>query len=145
VGLLLMAYGAYALVQPALGAITFRSRAGDGVVGVVGGVLGGATGLVGIAAAIWCTMRGWTKDEQRAVFQPVAVVTFVMVALGYLGARVTTGRVVLLFVLGLPALAIGNWLGFRLYDRLDEQQFRRVVALVLLLSGVGLVLQVTAR
>ena len=29
---------------------------------------------------IWCGLRGWSKDVQRAVFQPVAVAIFVMSA-----------------------------------------------------------------
>jgi uncharacterized protein len=40
----------------------------DGAVGVVNGVIGGATGLAGIAAVIWCNLRGWPPPEQRAVF-----------------------------------------------------------------------------
>ena len=36
---------------------------------VVGEYLGGATGLAGIAAVIWCNLRGWPPPEQRAVFR----------------------------------------------------------------------------
>jgi hypothetical protein len=40
------------------------------------GVIGGATGLAGIAAVIWCSPRGWPPAEQRAVFQPSGVAVF---------------------------------------------------------------------
>ena len=38
-----------------------------------------------------------------------------------------------------PALLAGTWLGLRLYGKLDEGGFRRVVLLLLLISGVALV------
>jgi hypothetical protein len=69
------------------------ARAGviaDGAVGVVNGVIGGATGLAGIAAVIWCNLRGWPPPEQRAVFQPSGVAVFAMTGL-WLGG---TGMVI---------------------------------------------------
>jgi uncharacterized membrane protein YfcA len=45
----------------------------------------------------------------------------------------------LLFLAGLPALLAGTWTGLRLYGRLDEAGFRKVVLALLLLAGVALV------
>ena len=39
---------------------------------------------------------------------------------------------------GLPALACGLWLGLRLYGRLDEQAFRKLILILLLVSGASL-------
>jgi uncharacterized membrane protein YfcA len=44
-----------------------------------------------------------------------------------------------LFLLGLPMLLLGTWLGLRLYGRLDETRFRNLVLMLLLASGVSLV------
>ena len=44
-----------------------------------------------------------------------------------------------LFMVGLPVLFAGTWLGWKLYGRLDEAAFRKVVLYVLLVSGVTLV------
>jgi len=44
------------------------------------GILGGLTGLAGIVTTVWCGMRGWGKDEQRAVFQPVGVAVIATLA-----------------------------------------------------------------
>jgi uncharacterized membrane protein YfcA len=113
------------------------ARAG---VGFLNGVLGGMTGLAGILVTIWCTVRGWPKDEQRAVFQPVGVSIFAMSA-AWLGAKgALSGDIVQLFVIGLPALALGTWLGFKLYGRLDDAMFRKAVLVLLLISGVTLVI-----
>jgi uncharacterized membrane protein YfcA len=81
VGAFLVLYSLYALFRPAIGPSKAAGAAVDGVVGFVNGVLGGITGLAGIVVTIWCGLRGWPKDVQRAVFQPVAVVTFVTSAI----------------------------------------------------------------
>ena len=44
-----------------------------------------------------------------------------------------------LFLIGLPALFAGTWLGLKLFGRLDEAAFRKVVLALLLLSGVVLI------
>jgi uncharacterized protein len=43
-----------------------------------------------------------------------------------------------LFWIGLPAAAIGTWLGLKLYGRLNEPTFRLVVLVLLLTSGLAL-------
>jgi uncharacterized membrane protein YfcA len=45
-------------------------------------------------------------------------------------------EVIWLFAVGLPVLLAGTWLGLKLYGRLDEAQFRKVVLMLLLVSGV---------
>jgi hypothetical protein len=101
-------------------------------------VLGGATGLAGIVVIMWCQLRGWPKDQQRAVFQPVGVATFAMSA-AWLGGQGSISREAMwLFVIALPVLLVGTWLGLKLYGRLDEAQFRKVVLVLLLASGTVL-------
>jgi uncharacterized membrane protein YfcA len=46
-----------------------------------------------------------------------------------------------LFVIGLPVLLAGTWVGLRLYARLDEAGFRKVVLILLLISGLSLVVR----
>ena len=45
-----------------------------------------------------------------------------------------------LFLLGLPALLLGLWVGVTLYGRLDDAAFRKVILILLLISGLSLVL-----
>ena len=44
-----------------------------------------------------------------------------------------------LFLFGLPVLLAGTWLGMKLYGRLDETAFRKVVLVLLLASGAALI------
>jgi uncharacterized membrane protein YfcA len=85
-------------------------------------------------------MRGWTHDEQRAVFQPTAVATFVLTLLWLGGTGVVTAHAAWLFTIGLPALCFGTWLGWKCYGQLDEVSFRRIVLVLVLASGLTLVL-----
>ena len=116
------------------------SPAADASVGFLNGVLGGMTGLAGILVTIWCGLRGWPKDVQRTVFQPVAVAIFLMSALWIGGRGAITPDTVKLFLIGLPALLAGTWLGLKLFGRLDEAAFRKVVLVLLLASGAVLII-----
>ena len=136
VGVALVLFSLYSLVRPKLRPVQGGTVA-EGLVGVVSGFLAGSTGLAGIPIVIWATLRGWSKDEQRAVM-PVASLIFAM-TLAWLGS---TGMVkidtVRLFLWGLPALALGTWIGFELYGKLNEASFRTVVLILLLISGLAL-------
>jgi uncharacterized membrane protein YfcA len=138
VGVLLVLYSLYGLMRPALAPTGAGGAPADAGIGFLNGVLGGATGLSGIIVTVWCGVRGWPRDAQRAVFQPVAVAIFAMSAV-WLGARgAVDADSVRLFLIGLPVLLAGTWLGLKLYGRLDEAGFRKVVLALLLVSGLAL-------
>lgn len=139
VGVLLVVYGLHGLARPRLPAVTAGGGALDAVIGCANGVLGGATGLSGVVTTVWCGLRGWPRDEQRAVFQPVTVATFVMIVLWLGGAGMIRTDTAILFALGLPAVLAGTWLGLRLYGKVDEDGFRRIVLALLLVSGLALI------
>jgi uncharacterized membrane protein YfcA len=77
---------------------------------------------------------------QRTVFQPVAVATFLMSAL-WIGARgAIAADTVKLFLIELPAVLAGTWLGLKLFGRLNEAAFRKVALVLLLASGAVLII-----
>jgi uncharacterized membrane protein YfcA len=138
VGLLLVIYGTYGLAQPRLKPVPDNATA-DAAIGFLNGMLAGLTGLPGFIITIWCQLRGWTKDLQRAVFQPVMLAAIVVnvISLGIVGA--ITADTLQLYFLGLPAMTAGLWVGFRLYGKLDDAAFRKVILVLLLISGLGLI------
>jgi uncharacterized membrane protein YfcA len=145
IGVLLVLFSVYSLARPQLAKVTAGGRLADGGVGVLSGVLGGTTGFGGILPTIWCTLRGWPKDEQRAIFQPTGVAIFLGTALLLGGTGSVTADTVRLFLIGLPALLAGSWLGLRLYGKLDEAVFRKLVLALLMLSGLALVVPLGVR
>jgi len=138
VAAIMVAYSLYGLARPRLPTIRAGGRAADGAVGLASGVLGGATGLSGILNIIWCGLRGWPMDQQRAVFQPAMVATFAAIVLWFAGTGRIGGSTLTLLALGAPAVWLGSRLGLKLYGRLDEMWFRRLVLALLLLSGLTL-------
>ncbi|MFB9263135.1 sulfite exporter TauE/SafE family protein [Bradyrhizobium erythrophlei] len=140
VGILLVFYSLYGFLRPNLGPISRGGNAADATVGFLNGVLGGLTGLAGIVVTIWCGLRGWSKAVQRTIFQPVAVAALLMTAL-WLGVRGTvTTATAKLFVMGLPCVMAGTWLGLKLFEYVDEAMFRKIVLALLLVSGALLVI-----
>jgi uncharacterized membrane protein YfcA len=138
VGVLLVIYGIYGLAQPAFKPMQ-ASITTDGGIGLMNGLLCGLTGLPGFIITVWSQMRGWTKDVQRAVFQPVMLAASAVTALSLSLTGVVTVEIAKLYVLGLPALLAGLWLGFRLYGKLDDAAFRKLVLVLLLVSGLALI------
>jgi uncharacterized membrane protein YfcA len=138
VGLLLVVYGVYGLIQPTLKAAPATMSADTGI-GFANGVLTGLTGLPGFIITIWCQLRGWTKDVQRAVFQPVMLAAIVVNVLSLSIVGAITGELLQLYLLGLPAMVAGLWIGFKLYGTLDDVAFRKLILLLLLVSGLALI------
>jgi uncharacterized protein len=88
---------------------------------------------------VWSQLRGWPKDVQRTVFQPVNLAAIVISAASLSIAGAVTAETIKLYILGLPVMLMGMWAGLRLYGKLDDAEFRRVLLLLLLVSGVALI------
>jgi uncharacterized membrane protein YfcA len=138
VGALLVAFTLYSVARPSVRVPQAGGRVADGVVGLASGLVGAATGFAGILAVVWANMRGWPREEQRAVFQPVGVAIFALTVLWLGGRGAVTVDMLRLMALGAPALLVGVWAGLKLYGRLDEAGFRKLVLGLLALSGVVL-------
>lgn len=76
---------------------------------------------------------------QRAVYQPVLLVILAISAGSLAFAGSLSGETLKLYLFGLPALVAGAWVGFRLYGRLDEAAFHKMILILLLVSGLTLV------
>lgn len=141
IGVFLIVFSLYSLFRPKLAPVAGERRLADGGIGILSGIVGGATGLAGIVPTVWASLRGWTKDEQRAVFQPIAVAIFAG-SLLWLGGTASFDRhTLVLLVIGLPAVLAGSWVGLRLYGHLSEAVFRQIVLILLLFAGASLIVQ----
>ena len=141
IGALLIAYSLYGLLRPELRPVS-GNVAVEVVVGVLNGILGGLGGLTGPVVTVWCSLRGWSKDKQRSVYQPVIFAAFVMAAISLAVSGAFTATIGKLYVIGLPLMLAGMWLGMKAYDYLDDTKFRKIVLGLLLISGLVLVLPI---
>src|SRR5947208_4357079 len=99
----------------------------DAVVGSIGGVMGGLGGLTGPAPTLWCALRGWGRDAQRAVFQSFNLVMQALTLGIYAASGLLTAEAGQMFVLIAPAMIVPTLIGARLYRRFSEVAFRRLV------------------
>lgn len=141
VGGLLVLYAVYGLARPAFKPMKITVAPDIGI-GLVNGLVGGLTGLGGIVSTISCQLRGWTKDAQRAVFQPVLFAAFVIICISMAVTGAFTAETLKLYGMGLPFMFVGIWSGFKLYGTIDDEMFRKVVLILLLLAGLSLIVPV---
>jgi uncharacterized protein len=140
VGVLLVLYTIYGLMRPVFAPMKIGTGT-DIAIGVSNGLLGGLTGLGGVISTISCQWRGWPKDVQRAVFQPVLFMAFVVISISQAVAGTITRDTLALYALGVPFMAAGLWSGFKLFGKIDDETFRKTVLSLLLLAGLSLIVQ----
>jgi uncharacterized protein len=145
VGLILVTYCSVMLCVRAVPLVTVGGRLADGGVGLIGGVMGGLGGLNGPVPTLWCALRGWSRDEQRAVFQSFSLCTQTLTLAIYASTGLITGQTMLLFAIVAPAMVVPTLFGVRLYGRFGEAGFRRLILILLALSGVVLLIASVPR
>jgi uncharacterized membrane protein YfcA len=140
VGLLLIFYCSWMAFVRRPPVILAGGRLADGAAGFGGGVLGGMASISGPIPVIWVQLRGWTMLAQRGVNQPfnMSVLAFSLVTAGIAGFLDRT--FFLWAAICLPITLIGAHIGLRLYRRINDAQFRRILLGLLCLSGLTLIL-----
>ncbi|WP_157270239.1 sulfite exporter TauE/SafE family protein [Azohydromonas aeria] len=137
-GTLLVTWCPLMLVGARLPRIEAGGRVGDGVAGAAGGLLGALGGFTGAIPTLWCTLRGFDKDAQRAVIQNFNLSMLAMTFASYVAAGMVTPRMLPMFALVAAAVLVPVLLGARVYVGLSEAAFRRVVMVLLTLAGIAL-------
>ena len=135
VGALISAYSAIMLLGGYRPVVKWGGRMADGVVGWAGGVLGGLAGLSGPLPTIWASVRGWGKDERRAVFQGFNLAILAATLVAHAIAGLLTPDVGYVTLIALPGTLAGSALGQHVYHRLDDHRFDRVVLAFLGIAG----------
>ena len=139
VGFILLTWCPAMLFAANLPHITRGGGWADGAVGWLGGVMGGLGGLTGPAPILWCTLRGWNRDAQRAVFQTFNLSMQILTMAVYIAGGTIDRRSAPLFAVVLPAMVIPTLIGMRLYSRFSDTGFRRFILMLLTVSGAVLV------
>jgi uncharacterized membrane protein YfcA len=145
VGLILLVYCPLMLSLKAAPRVTAGGRLADGGVGLIGGMMGGLGGLNGPAPTLWCSLRGWSRHEQRAVFQVFSVSMQSLTLAMYSATGLITRETLFLFALVAPAMIVPTLLGVQLYARFSDLAFRRLILVLLSLSGIVLLVASVPR
>jgi uncharacterized protein len=115
--------------------IPWSGRLADVIVGAVGGITGPLVAFPGAAIAIWCSTRGWDKVTQRCVYQPYILIMQVL-TLAALAMRGETKQIDMTHALFVVPAILGAHIGFSIFARITDKQFRGLVSILLVVSGL---------
>ncbi len=138
VGLFLVLYSAYALSRGVARHIFKPALPSDVVVGFAGGFLGGLAGLSGALMALWTDIRGDAKDARRSLLQTFNLSVLSVALVSHAVGGHITRETMLALAIAAPGTVAGAWTGAWWYKRLADNDFRRIVLLLLLVSGLVL-------
>jgi uncharacterized membrane protein YfcA len=139
VGVFLLVFPTALYLQRREMALTIGGKAADAAVGFAGGILGGLAGLSGPLPILWASLRGWSKEQRRGIFQTFNFSVLLASLLVQSASGLVKAEVFRLALIAFPGTIAGAWLGARTYHALNDRNFRDVVLGLLFLSGVGLV------
>ena len=137
-GAFLFAYGALMLFRKPM-VLRFQHPALDALMGLLGGVTGGAAGFPSASMSIWCGMKGWDRLRQRAVMQPFILIMQIAALLIISLAQPHAAGPTLSTLLYIPMSLAGTSLGMALCRRMSDLQFAKAVNILLIISGLGFV------
>lgn len=138
IGTLLTLYALFGLIVRDPPRVKAGASGLDAFVGLIGGVLGGLAGMSGTVPAIWTQLRGWKRDLKRATMQVYNIAMHVLTLGAYASTGTLDATTFHLFALVAPAMLIPSFIGARLYRRVSEKAFERLVLALLLASGLAL-------
>lgn len=139
-GSFLVLYATYMLAVNTLGLPAFRcSRRWAIPLGFAGAfvdtLFGGGGGTL---VVIYMHARGIGRASFRATVAALWFMEMIARISGYALAGYYTREVLILFVVLLPMTWAGTWVGERLGNRVSQEAFSRILAVLLMLSGISL-------
>jgi hypothetical protein len=109
--------------------------------GALGGLVGTLFGTGGPFYVIYLSMRGLDKGALRASFATWFVIDGALRLGGYAAFGFLSADTLLKAAVALPVAVLGLLLGGRIHTTVSQQSFRRVISILLLVSGCGLLLK----
>ncbi|SEP70137.1 hypothetical protein SAMN05428995_101547 [Loktanella sp. DSM 29012] len=116
-----------------------RRRVFEWGAGFAAGTLGGLAGTWGPPTVLYLLALDTPRARQMAVQGVIYGAGSVMLLLGHLQSGVMNAQTWPLSALLVPPALAGMWLGFKLGDRFDQNRFRRMTLLVLIIAGANLI------
>jgi uncharacterized membrane protein YfcA len=139
-GSVVLLYAFWSIVKVSRTTSVLRSDAWGLVAGFLSGIIGGAILAAGPIIVIYLTLRGLRKEEFKATFLLWSLLQGCLLTPFYTMTGMLTSKAFLWGAIALPFSGVGILLGVRLFEKMKEQVFYRLVIVLLALSGVHLLL-----
>jgi hypothetical protein len=137
-GAIISGYALYALFEPKPPELNHPAWAA--VFGLLAGLLGGAYNTSGPPVVVYGNARRWSPAEFKSHLQGFFLLNSVLVVAGHLISGNYTAPVWQHYLIALPGLALGIFLGVSLDRRINPQIFRKLVLVMLLVVGLKMLL-----
>ena len=137
-GLLLVAYGIYALIGFRLPNLAHPIWAW--VTGLLSGLLGGAYNTAGPPIVVYGNCRGWDAAQFKSNLSSFFVINSLFVTASHLASGNFTPDVTRTILFCLPATLLGFLLGQSMDKWLDPERFRKIVLVLLIILGARLMI-----
>ncbi|MBO5225717.1 MAG: sulfite exporter TauE/SafE family protein [Parabacteroides sp.] len=135
-GIVLVLISLYFLFYEGKLNLLFRSKSAQVIIGTISGVMGGMLAMPGPPVVLYCI--GVIEDKQRYIttLQAFSVIfnifyTLFRARVGFFGENT-----LLWWGIGLIGLVIGAWLGSLCFERISRILLKRIVYIIMLISGV---------
>ena len=138
VGALLALWCPVMLLSSRLPHVRAGGRMGDAIAGLLGGAMGPLGGFTGAVPTLWCTLRGYERDVQRAVVQNFNLAMLSVTMVSYLASGIVKAPMLPLMAVVAPTLLMPALLGMKVYLGISPATFRNVVLGLLTASGVAM-------
>ena len=140
-GLFLCIWSPLMLLQPQFSYFKQLGSRSDSLIGFAAGILGGIGGLSGALPSVWMMLKQLPKAQQRYISRHFnfALQIFTLIGYAYSGhlQQVSWLHAVILIV----SIAIPAMLGAKLFYKISEQQFKKILLCLLFCSGMLLLLR----
>lgn len=139
-GIILISYSLYGLL--------FRSpkkgiREGWAYLfGFLSGLLGGSLSASGPAVIVYTSLQTWGKDKIKVTLQGFFLVSGFIVVFFQALSGVTTVTVLRFFIMSLPFLILGTYVGSVFYGKIDEEHYKKVMLILLAFLGAFMIYRV---
>jgi uncharacterized protein len=139
-GIFLLIWAPCMLFKPQISRIQHAGIWTDRCIGFIGGILGGLGGFSGSIPSAWLMLKNLPKQQQRYILRhfnfAIQLLTLCLYAMqGTLSFSLTPYLALIIIFVSIPAM-----LGARLFYKISEQLFQRIVLGLLFSSGCFLVI-----
>ena len=108
--------------------------------GFVIGILGGAYSLIGIPLIMVLRWARLQAEAFRATVHALTLTISIAILACYGGGGLLSKATLTNYAIGLPPMLFGGWLGSVLVTKVREDQFQKIIALLLMIMSTALIL-----
>lgn len=103
--------------------------------GFSSGILAGSIGAGGPPIIIYSALEPWDKDQAKATLAFYFAISGACVSLTHASTGLITTEVVRMFLISLPALVFGLYMGTIAYTRLSDQGYKKLTFILVFILG----------